>query len=145
MGFTDSRTRSSAVMRVWVKLCSLERKGGAEGYSTSAQLTCGRDFSPSACIFSFISATFAAVPLLFAPLRPLPADPPALASKEEVQAWEASPSASRFFLPSFLCSFLPASLLPYLHSYHPLFKLTLIHIRRSPRLNTCRSPWSPYN
>ena len=33
--------------------------------------TCGNDLSPAACIFNFISATFAAVSLFFAPFRRL--------------------------------------------------------------------------
>lgn len=38
---------------------------------TAMIFTCGRPLSPAACSFSFINATFAAVALFFAPLRPL--------------------------------------------------------------------------
>lgn len=41
----------------------------------SWDFTCGSPLSPAACNFSFIRATFAAVALFFAPLRPLLLDP----------------------------------------------------------------------
>lgn len=49
----------------------------------SPRPTCGKDWSPSACIFSFIKATFAAVALFFAPFRRLLAVCPVLESEKE--------------------------------------------------------------
>lgn len=63
-----------------------EERGDLSTCDTLACFTCGSDLSPSACIFSFIRATFAAVPLVFAPFRPLLTAPPDLESKEEVKA-----------------------------------------------------------
>lgn len=52
-------------------------------FSESPRPTCGKDWSPSACIFSFIKATFAAVALFFAPFRRLLAVCPVLESEKE--------------------------------------------------------------
>lgn len=59
-----------------------EERGDRSTRDTLACFTCGSDLSPSACIFIFIRATFAAVPLVFAPFRPLLPAPPDLESKE---------------------------------------------------------------
>lgn len=59
-----------------------EERGDRSTRDRLACFTCGSDLSPTACIFIFIRATFAAVPLVFAPFRPLLPAPPGLESKK---------------------------------------------------------------